>query len=235
MIIKQYFDFNFKLEVKMFVQKMAIIGSVVALSITSIGAAHAYPKNLFALNSMDFDVNRSPRGIPDLLQTREAKDIVGALAIYMGVDPYYVALATNLAPTYRSAGVETFYDLPTPEGYAFCAARISVTSLAPGSGDGASLIKANATDNPAAGVSIYTVTKVQGIGGGNSWVEGKAQVLGIKPEFLSLFREKGICKAPADTILNCKGNPCPGVEWGSLAGIGPPTKTDPNGDLTKGF
>jgi hypothetical protein len=200
---------------------------VSSLACASAVAQTNYPNGLFSTSQMRIDSVRTPHGLDWYLKSREAQAILGSIAAYMGVNPKYVVLATEAIPTASQNGEETSYRLPVAPGYTFCAARIGVRSLAPAGGSRASVINAG-SDNSSVG--IYTWTPIQGIGGGKSWVEADVQVTGIRPEFLTEFRQKGVCKEPSQEMLKCRGNPCPGVEWGRLQDTGSSTS-----DLTKGF
>jgi hypothetical protein len=137
---------------------------------------------------------------------------IAAVALYVGADPVYVGLAYQAIPRVSIAGEETNYELPVAEGYAFCAARVSVVSLAPGGGDRASVINATAFEPH---VHVYTWTGSQVLGGGNSWVEADVQVIGIR-RYLAEFRDKGVCRAPPVRFLECRGNPCPSANFGNV-------------------
>lgn len=207
--------------------KKAIFPLAIALISLPVVAQPKYPQNLFAVSQMRVDSTRAPHGVEWYLQSREAKAIVGSIATYMGINPAYVTLATSAVPSSRQEGEETFYDLPVPNGYAFCSTRIGVRSIVPADGGRASVINAVAREES---VGVYTWTPVRQFGEGRSWVEADVQVTGILPQYLAEFRSKGVCKAPGTQILGCRGNPCSGVEWGRIQDAGPTTS-----DLTQGF
>lgn len=200
-----------------------IVALVVAFSFNSSSTfAESYPKNIFSVNQLHFDATRSPRGIDWYLQSREGIVIVKAIAAYMGIPIRYVTLAYGaLAEVYVPSddSEETHYKLTVPDGYAYCSSRIAVESMVPASGADASYISASVY--PGGVGKIYTVTPVQGITGGRSWVEGDLQITGILPQYLNEFIQKGIC-APLTAqvgLIECKGNPCsPGYHGGSHKG-----------------
>lgn len=192
--------------------------------------AQKYPKDLFAVSQLHFDSVRQPHGVDWYLNSKEAQAIIASIAGNMGIHPGYVKLAMNAVPRADPQGEETFYALPVERGYSYCAARIRITSIVPGSGDRASVVNANI--GPSGELGIYTWTPIRHYGEGRSWVEGDAQVYGIKPEYLREFIDKGVCKeASAVTrIFNCEGNPCPGGEHGR-----PETTADQAPDLRNGW
>lgn len=187
-----------------------------------------YPAEMFAVNELYFDAVRQACGIECLLASREAKDIISAVAGYMGVDPAYVRLGTEAAaPSSRIEGEETFYTLPFPSGYQYCNSRINVVSLMSASPDPkrASLIDASVHNNA---MGIYTWTGKPRPGEGQSSVEGYALVTGIKPQYFAEFKQKGICKdAPPQNaprkVLFCRGNPCSGGHDGGANQTGSST------------
>lgn len=200
-------------------RKITLGLAIVASFVSSSVFAESYPDKLFAVSQMHFDASRSPRGLDWYLQSREGKVIMGSIAAYMGIDPRYVTLALNAIPSGRVEGEETHYALAVAGGYAYCSSRIGVQSLAPASGDRASVI--NASVYPEGVARIYTWTPVQNPFGGKSWVEGDLQITGILPQYLQEFTQKGICApVPAQVgLINCKGNPCsPGYHGGSHKG-----------------
>ncbi len=207
--------------------KLILLLAVATFACTDAGAQSKYPKNLFSTSQMRVDSVRAPHGLDWYLQSREARVIAAAIAAYMGVDPTYVALATEVIPTARQDGEETYYDLPVAPGYVFCAARIGVRSIVPSEGGRASVINAVGGESS---VGVYTWTPVRGLGEVRAWVEAYGQVTGIRPAFLAEFRDKGVCRAPGQRIFECRGNPCAGAEWGSIQEAGPSTP-----DLTQGF
>jgi hypothetical protein len=214
--------------VNIVVKALAIaLASATVLTLPSpVAKASDYPKNLFAVAQMRIDATREPHGLNWYLKSREAQGIIQTVAAYMGIDTTYVKLALDSIPKVVRVEEETHFGLPVPSGYAFCAARIGMRSMVPGTGERAAFISANAT---ATSVDIYTWTPVRHLGEGRSWVEADVQVTGIKPEYLEEFRNKGVCKPPAPQILKCRGN-CPGVEWGRIQDAGATTS-----DLTQGF
>lgn len=199
---------------------------ILVLLYCGVAVANDYPRDLFAVAQMRVDSVRQPHGLEWYLQSREAEGILSSVAGYMGVNPAYVKLALEVLPTASVSGEETNYGLPVPDGYVFCAVRVAVNSLNPGSGDRASVIGVSASENM---IAVYTWTPVGHLGEGRSWAEADVQVTGIRPSYLQEFREKGVCKAPGE-VLSCRGNPCPGVEYGRIQDAGPST-----GDLSKGF
>lgn len=210
---------------------MKKINLVLLIFASSIAPASysAYPEDLFAVAQMRVNSVRQPHGWNWYLKSREAQAILTSVTTYMGVDPFYVKLALDAIPSAKIAGEETFYSLPVPSGYVFCAARISVISMAPGSGKRAAVINAG---NRGDSLGVYTWTPVRHFGEGRAWVDADVQVTGIKEQYVQEFRNKGVCREPTSDngyILDCRGH-CSGVEWGRLQDAGSTTS-----DLTKGF
>ena len=111
-------------------KKVSIVGLLLLLQ-SGVTWTVVYPRDLFAVAQMRVDSVRQPQGLDWYLQSRQAKDILTSVAAYMGVDPVYVRLALEIKPTGRAEGEETFYIVPVPAGYVFCAVRIGVRSLVP--------------------------------------------------------------------------------------------------------
>lgn len=196
---------------------------------TGLFAQTKYPEDLFAVSLLHFDAVRAPHGPDWILKSQEAKAIIGSISAAMGINPTYVALAIDAIPTAAVQGEQTDYRVPVKSGYAYCATRIDVTSIAPAEGARASLI--NAAVNPGE-LQMTTWTPIQNPGGGKSWAEGDVQVYGIKPAYLDEFIGKGVCKKVTEQvgILSCRGkNACGlGVTHGNPPATGPSTP-----DLTK--
>ncbi len=172
-----------------------------------------YPDNLFAVNQIHFDTSRSPQNMDRYIQSRDS------IGVHMGIDPRYVALATNGIPKVTAEGEETWYEFPVAEGYAYCSSRISIVSIVPASGPGASVVSASV--EPKGFVGIYTWIPKLRAWEGKSWVEGYLEITGILPQYLQEFAQKGIC-APISALvnlINCRGNPCsPGYHGASRDG-----------------
>lgn len=179
-----------------------------------------YPAGLFSVAEMHFDATREAKGFDYYFQTREAQAVLSSVAAYFGINPAYVTLATGVTPGYSQQGEQTDYELPVPHGYSYCATRIAVVSLVPIDGDRASTMNAAITPRS---LTISTWTPVRNFGEGRSWVEGDAQVIGIKPDKLDEFRSKGVCAPAAEagtTVASCRGRTCGDHSHGKVAGLG---------------
>jgi len=206
--------------------------TVVAFLITFLASSvQAYPRNLFAVTTLHYDAVRAPHGLDWYLQSREAKVIIASISGAMGVNPAYVALATQAKPSASPVGEETNYVVPVEPGYVYCATRLKVISIVPADGDRASVINAAVNSNE---LQMTTWTPVRQFGEGDSWVEGDIQVYGIKAEYLDEFVAKGVCKkiTQQTPIISCRGvATCgAGVSHGDPLGAGPTTP-----DLSSGF
>lgn len=215
----------------MLIPKRVIFVVLLLVSLTS--QVEAYPDDLFGVTQMRVNSVREPHGLDWYLKTREAKAILSTIASFMGIDPRYVSLATDAIPQVSVVGEDTFYHLPVPAGYAFCAARIVIHSIVPGSGDRPSEISAGIRQDGTA-LGVYTWTPIRHYGEGRTWIDADVQVTGIKPNYLQEFRNKGVCKEPTsnnpdDVILRCKGH-CSGVDWGRIDSAGTTT-----GEIANGF
>lgn len=203
-----------------------IVRSISLLGLTSIfccsiSYADTYPKNLFKISQMKVDSIRQPHGLDWYLQSRESKVILTSIASYMGIDPTYVSLAIDVIPSANVSGEETFYDLPLAPGYKYCASRVAVTSLNPGSGSRAAVIDAKVFKDGHLGV--YTWTPVNHFGEGRSWAEADVQVMGILNSYYTAYVNKGICQQISgeyEQLFSCRGNPCNGGSHGQMQDIG---------------
>ncbi|AEF99805.1 hypothetical protein [Methylomonas methanica] len=201
--------------------KLISTSSLLSIVCLSISYADTYPKNLFKISQMKVDSVRQPHGLDWYLKSRESKVILTSIASYMGVDPSYVSLAIDVLPSASVQGEETFYDLPLAPGYKYCASRVGVTSLNPGSGNRAAVIDAKVFENGHLGV--YTWTPVNHFGEGKSWAEADVQVMGILNSYYTEYVNKGICQQVSgshEQLFSCRGNPCNGGSHGQMQDVG---------------
>ena len=198
---------------------------IMALLTAGNAFAQAYPDGLFAVTKARINEVREPHGMDWYLQSKEANVIRSAVATDMGINPKFVSLALQLAPKVEVKGEDAYYNVPLASNYAFCSAYIGAESLVPAGPTQAAAIDARTTHQ---GLVIYTWTPVKIYGEGSTWVKADVEVIGIKPEYLSEFRSKGICKEPIQrAILKCKGNPCSPIRFGktqNVGGVVPPLK-----------
>jgi len=181
-----------------------------------------YPKGLFSFSAVHFDATGRPCGIVCAMGSPEGKAILGSIATAFGVAPIYVSIASAVIPTSSVQGQQTNYVLPIPPGYAPCAAKISVVSIVPASGQPHSTL--NSAINPNEIQMTLVTPTLRGLAPGNSWVEGDAVYFGVKPQFLDEFVKKGVCKPVTQHVFlySCTDrNACstPGT-WGNPAAAG---------------
>lgn len=183
------------------------------------------------VNYSALGINRTmaPRAIGDILQTTEATALAVAAGAYFGIDPKTavgtVQVLANVLPTSSYAGEESRFNIDIPDGYAYCAAAVTVTSLAPYTGSRASVIGVTRTSE---NVSAYTWTPKQGLGGGRSWVEAKTDILAVKHRYLTFFTQQGVCAPDASArkdIISCRGNACGSVSDGNMSLAGAAVET----------
>lgn len=189
---------------------------VICIALASFASsADDYPRDLFAVTQLHINAVRQPQGLESLFIARDSRQVQSSVSRYMGIRNEFVALS-SVRPTAEVKGEDTFYDLPLPDGYVVCAARVYVTSIAPGSGKRASVFNVNIRKNA---IGAYTWTQRPRPFDGRSWVEADIQLLGILEKFKDEFQEKKVCGNDFQrelSLVSCSGNPCPPSKFGQL-------------------
>jgi hypothetical protein len=167
----------------------------------------------YKVSKMHLDQTMQPKNpfdvITDIKNPPIAMAAINAAASYIGVSPTVVTIALKAIPNGSMQGEDGHYSIPVENGYKYCRARIRVISIAPASGDRASVLNATAIDN---GIGVYTWTPRQGLGGGRSWAEAEFELVSVKNDLYDQSVRTGVCKpAQNRALLRCKG------DWGSFA------------------
>lgn len=184
----------------------AIVAAILAMGAVS-GNAQSQPEPFVSVGARINPV-MSPRNLEDALRDCQNSPLCQGLAAsaigMLGVPPLWIAMGSAaVANVERQAGSEeSKFEIWLPEGYVFCRAEVSTISVTPASGDRASLLSVSSTQD---GLSVYTWTPRQGCGGGRSWIDANATVVGVLPEHQSKAIQLGYCTPPGRNFMNCRG------------------------------
>src|SRR5262249_47774257 len=131
---------------------------------------------------------------------------VNGIAAQVGVPANAIRLVkAGAAFTAKQEGEETRYSIPALDGRKICRVQVRTTSVAPATGDRASLFSISAA--PGA-VGIYTWTPRQGIGAGRSWYDGMVFIANVKAELADYYTKSGKCSVPQTgkpAAYECRG------------------------------
>lgn len=178
------------------------LAALLATSLTSTAAADEFVTVGVKLNRV-----MAPKSITAAAQEC-AKDplckqvVSKAGELLLGIPPKAISVALALIPQAHRAGEEGWYTFTLPNGYVYCRSEIETVSVSPASGDRASVMGASSIDN---GVTVYTWTPRQGVGGGRSWVEANYTLVGVRADVAEKHRQAGICKQPGRVLVSCRG------------------------------
>lgn len=144
-----------------------------------------------------------PRGLEDAvrecLQDRICRQMLDAAAASLGIPTEAIAVAHVASMRTSRNGEDTRFIIAPPEGYKVCRVSVRTVSLAPRSGDRASLLGVSATSER---VSASTWTPKQGYGKGRSWYDGYLTVL-----FVPVHDQRTQCAISSNVSrMVCRGD-----------------------------
>jgi hypothetical protein len=184
---------------------MGIACCLVALVVAPAARAQSTD---FVVSNIYVDNVRQPKSILDI--ARDCSNNPGCQAAVQAAEAYFqvpvsrvVEGAAMLAPSMQGEG--TYVTATLPQGYAYCSASMKMVSIVPHDGDRGALFLGMAKP---AGLYYETWTPVQGLGGGNSWVEAAISVLGIRQELAAQAYTDGTCHVPERVLWYCRGGGC---------------------------
>jgi hypothetical protein len=138
----------------------------------------------------------------DCAKDAMCRSLADAAAVWLGATPGTVTAAMAAIPQAKRGGEESWYKLVLPDGYQYCRAKIHTISVVPATGDRASYMGAG---SERTGVSVYTWTPKEKVGGARSWVEAEFTITGVRDSVAAKYQTQGVCKPSGRTLVGCRG------------------------------
>jgi hypothetical protein len=148
------------------------------------------------------EAKRPEEVLRECTNNEKCNAVLDEIGAYYGVPKGSAKVVMKIVPV-NADGEMTFYDVDVPEGYKYCNYTLKTVSINPPTGDRASFIELQSTDQ---GVKVATWTPRGQFGQGRSWVDAYLVVRGAREDLIEGMRASHACQRPDPTKVTCRGD-----------------------------